>query len=164
MLKHSTIILSSLILILTVFAAIVLCADSLPAESVDLYVEQASKYFLEGRYNDGISAAKSSVDLNPNDPRGYNFLVANYAGLGNYYDAIKASKKQLEIIESKGIFDVNIVTRHAALLEVGFNHDKAIAFLKAYRKRFPRTISTSIEGLKKAKVKKAFYYPYFRQP
>ena len=162
MLKHSTIIFGSLVSTLTAFIVLAICSDSVPEKSIDLYVEQASKYFLEGRYKEGISVAEKAIELNPNDPRGYNFLVANYAGQGNYCEAIKASGKQLEIIENNGIYDVNIVTRHAALLEVGVNHDKAIEFLKAYRERFPKTVNISIEGLKKAKVKRALYYQYFR--
>lgn len=130
--------------------------------SNDPYIERAIEYSFEGRYGEGILEAKKAIEIDPSDPRGYNCLVGNYAGQRKYSEAITASKKQLEILEAKGLFDVNIVSRHAALLEVSISHDRAIEFLESYREKFPRTIDIDVEGLRKAKREGTLYYPYFR--
>lgn len=130
--------------------------------SNDMYIERASAYFLDGRFEEGILEAKKAIELDPNDPRGYNFLVANYAGLGNYSEAIKTSEKLINMLEAERTFDVNTVMRHAALLEVGSSHDEAIKFLENYREKFPKTVGIHVEGLKKAKEKRTLYYPYFK--
>lgn len=130
--------------------------------SNDMYIERASAYFLDGRFEEGILEAKKAIKLDPDDPRGYNFLVANYAGQGNYSEAINTSEKLIEMLETKGTFDVNTVTRHAALLEVGFSHDEAIKFLENYREKFPKTVNIHVEGLKEAKKKRNLYFPYYK--
>lgn len=130
--------------------------------SNDMYIERASAYFLDGRFEEGILEARKAIELDPNDPRGYNFLVANYAGLGNYPEAIKASEKLINMLEADRTLDVNTVIRHAALLEVSSSHDEAIKFLENYREKFPKTVDIHVEGLKEAKEKRSLYYPYFK--
>ena len=130
--------------------------------SVDSHIGKADSYYRDGRHVESISEAKRAIELRPDDPRGYNFLVVNYARQRKYREAVNASQRQLEVLEAKDIFDVNIVTRHAALLEVSGGYDQAIEFLESYREKFPKTVDSHVEGLKKAKEKRVLYYPYFR--
>lgn len=126
--------------------------------NVDAYIEKADAFYLEGKYREALNEANKAIALRPEDPRGYNYIIAIHIAEGDYRIALEASKRYLAVVDALDSLDANSLTRHASLLENVMGYKETMLFLQKYQRIFPRTVEKDIEGLKKANAQGRNYY------
>jgi len=60
-----------------------------------------SNYHGARQYDQAIAQYLRTIELEPNDPRGYEFLGGAYATLGLYDEAVRARQKEMTLLGAK---------------------------------------------------------------